>query len=256
MPSLSLAQVAGADVAISQALLTAPAQGGSVVVRITVTNIGDAASANFFVIGGISGAALNTIGGGGATCAKGRNSVYTCALGSLPAGASADLLLTGKVSNTATFTSNANLQSSDANFDNNRSTLTAAVQLPPPDVQISGSASTGSPNAGASFDYRYQIKVGGNVPATGVIFSDVLPPQVALVGVGSSIAGLVCDTTGGVVMCPVGDIAVGGQVQVTLTVTAPAAAGTPITNTAAAFAAGGLDAQGGNNNVTINVTTR
>ena len=179
--------------------------------------------------------------------------MYTCSVPALTAGASIDLGLTARVDNNATtFTSNANLQFGDADFANNRSTVSAAVALPPPDVQISGSASTGSPTAGAVYDYRFQIKVGGNTLAQAVVFTDVLPAEVLVAGV----TGLGCGISGNAVTCQLGDMPVGSQNLVTISVVAPPTVGTAISNSGVALAGDGRDIQPSNNSVTINVTTR
>src|SRR4051812_21377698 len=43
------------------------------------------------------------------------------------------------------------------------------------DLKISGSASTGSPNAGAAFSYTFQVKNSGPDAASDVVFVDTLP---------------------------------------------------------------------------------
>lgn len=256
-PALLRAQVNGPDITVSQTSLSTASVGGTALIRITVTNIGNASATNFLVIGGVGDpATLNSISGAGATCAKGRNAVYTCSLPGLIAGGSTDLLLSAKIGAGASFTSNATLNSGgDVNLTNNRSTLVVPIQQAPPDVQMSGSASTGSPSAGAQFDYRFQVKVGGSVSATGVVFSDALPAELSYVTASASNGGP-CSFNSGVVQCALGDMAAGSQALVTLTVLAPPTAGTAVSNTGTAFAFNGSDNQPGNNTVTVNITTR
>lgn len=258
LPMAALAQVPGVDLKVDQAILGAPSQGGTVSVRVTVTNIGTQPAGIFQIAGGIfAGGTLSTVGARDAACAKGRNSVYTCGFTGLAPGLSSEFLVTGRIDNGATlFTVNARTGgANDVDFSNNNNTITVPVLAAPADVQISGSASTGSPAAGAVYTYTYQIKVAGNVPATGVVFTSAVPADVNLIGAGTSL-GTVCTVDGGVLSCPLGDMAGGGQAVVTLTVQAPAVSGATIASTGVAMAGDGRDANASNNSVTVNVTTR
>lgn len=256
LPAVVSAQVAGVDLRVDQVILTAPSQGASTLVRITVTNVGTEPAGIFQVIGGVTNASLSSVGGAAAACAKGRNSVYTCGLTGLAPGLSTDIVVSARVDNTATsFSSRASTSgAADVNFANNSSTVTAAVVSAPADVQMSGSASTRQPRAGTSFDYTYQVKVGGNVPATGVVFTATLPPEVELVGVGTSL-GQLCTFATSAVSCTLGDIG-NGSVTVTITVNAPGAAGVSFATSAVALAGDGRDANLSNNSVSLDVTTR
>lgn len=254
---MAQAQVAGPDLTITQTTPAQPSQGVGTSVRITVTNVGDAPATSFLVTGGVGSASLNTIGGGGASCAKGRNSVYTCALPGLAVGASTDLFESATVDrNAVTFTSNANVSGgNDANFNNNRSSVSAAVLGTPPDLQMSGSLSDKSPSAAQQVDFRYQLKATGSSTAAGVVFTDVVPAELTLIGVGNSL-GAPCDVAGNVITCQLGDIAGGGQAIVTVTALAPAGTGVTVSNTGTALAADGRDAQLSNNSLTLSLTTR
>jgi uncharacterized repeat protein (TIGR01451 family) len=119
-------------------------------------------------------------------------------------------------------------------------------------LQVSGSASTGSPALGLTFSYVYQVKDNGPWPAPGVTFSDALPAQVGLVGVTTSTGS--CTQTAGTVSCAFGDLAVGGQATVTISVQAPSVADS-ITNTVS-VASGATDRQPSNNTVSVTVQTR
>jgi conserved repeat domain len=79
------------------------------------------------------------------------------------------------------------------------------------DLQISGSASTGSPNAGAAFSYTFQIKNSGPDAASDVTFTDTLPA-----GTGFNYAtanGIVfpCAEASMIVTCNLGAISKGSQ---------------------------------------------
>jgi uncharacterized repeat protein (TIGR01451 family) len=106
------------------------------------------------------------------------------------------------------------------------------------DVQISGSASTGSPSAGSNFTYTFQLKNSGPGVAVGAALTDPLPAGTGFAGAVANGSSTVCNPStdaNGVttVNCALGDMASGTQQVITLNVTGPAAAGT-YTNTATA----------------------
>lgn len=258
LPFGAVAQVALPDLTVSQVIVSPPSQGGTATVRVTATNLGSAPHGVFQVVGGIlAGGSLSTVGARDGSCAKGRNSVYTCGFTGLAPGMSTEFELTTRIDRTAPVMTvyAAVAVNGDANFGNNSTTVTVPVLAAPPDVAISGSASTGSPVAGSVFTYTYQVKVGGSVPAPGVVFTNAVPAELSLVGASTSL-GTVCSLAGSVLSCPLGDMAAGSQAVVTLTVQASAASGTAIANTGAAMAGDGRDANATNNSVTVNVTTR
>ncbi|MBX7111366.1 MAG: DUF11 domain-containing protein [Dehalococcoidia bacterium] len=121
-----------------------------------------------------------------------------------------------------------------------------------PDVQITGSASTGSPAPGAQYRYTYQVKNNSGSTATSVLLEDSLPTDVTVVGVTTT--GGVCSAAGVQVACNLGSLAVGGQQTVVVTVQAPAAPG-PVTNTATVSLAE-VDTKPANNSLTIAVTVK
>lgn len=133
----------------------------------------------------------------------------------------------------------------------------------PTDLQLSGSASTGSPAVGASYTYTYQLRNAGPFGTFGgITFTDALPASLAFVSAAvsppSAIApGGACRAVGQTVTCPLGELQSGsGQATITVTVTAPT---TPqaIANTASvAVVAPQTDASLANNSVTITVTSR
>lgn len=127
------------------------------------------------------------------------------------------------------------------------------------DLQIAGSASTGSPDPGSAFSYTYLVKNSGPANATSVVFSDLLPSNVTpnfAVGAGSvTNCALVGDLSGGTtVQCNLGLIVKGGQASVQINVTAPQVA-QAITNTASVTSAL-TDPKPDNNAVTINVAVK
>lgn len=100
------------------------------------------------------------------------------------------------------------------------------------DLQTSGSASTGSPIAGAPFIYSFQVKNSGPQDAYPSSFSDQLPAGTALDSAQASSNGVVtqCSAADGngakVVTCDLGDLLKGGQATVQINVHAPTTAGT------------------------------
>lgn len=251
------AQNVGLDGRLTQSISGAVSAGSTATVRVTFTNVGTVTTGLFQVTGGVSGASLNGVSGAGATCAKGRNSVYTCSLSSVPPGGSVDMIVSARVDNNAvTFTSSAGTANlADVNFADNRSTLSVPVSGPAPDLQLNAGASDRSPRAGSAYDYVFQVKSSGQ-PASGVSFIGTLPPEATLLGVGTSV-GTVCTVdASGTVFCPLGDLASGGQAVVTVSVLAPATVGTTYSFTGVTAAADGRDANQSNNTGTVEVTTK
>jgi uncharacterized repeat protein (TIGR01451 family) len=130
--------------------------------------------------------------------------------------------------------------------------LTTPVSPGPTDVQVTGSASTGSPARGATYSYTFQVKNNGPLPAYVVTFSDPLPAAVGFAGVQTT-AGT-CSQATGTVSCSLGDLAVGAQANVVITVTAPASPAT-FTNTAS-VASASPDRQPANNSVGVSVQVK
>jgi uncharacterized repeat protein (TIGR01451 family) len=122
------------------------------------------------------------------------------------------------------------------------------------DLQVSGSASTGSPNPGAPYTYTFQVKNAGPDSADASTFTDALPAGAAFsYATVNGVAGA-CAATNGVVSCSLGTIAKGSQATVVVGATAPVAAGSfSSTGTAASSAS---DPQPGNNSATVTVQVK
>ena len=133
-----------------------------------------------------------------------------------------------------------------------QASVNVAIAPAPTDIQVTGAASTGSPTVGSTYSCTFQVKDNGPWPAPGVSFSDTLPSVVSLVGVNPT-AGT-CNVSGATVSCSIGDLPVGGQANVTISVQAPA---TPQTFTdSASVAMADIDSQPANNTVGVTVQVR
>lgn len=130
------------------------------------------------------------------------------------------------------------------------------------DLQISGSASTGSPDPGSVYTYTFQIKNNGGSTADAVQFEDVLPGQVVASYSSANSGQYTCanfgtgldGSEGTAVRCSIGSLAKGGQVTVVVGVTAPDNA-LSYGNTATVSSAT-ADPKTTNNSAVVNVTVK
>ena len=137
------------------------------------------------------------------------------------------------------------------------------------DIQISGSASSGSPAIGSTYTYTYQVKNAGPWGTYGgIFFVDTLPDSLRYVSSSVTVVSLltgvtanvdVCSVVGQTVTCPIGELQNGGlsgQRTITLTVEAPSAP-QQIVNTASVHTVlPQTDSQIANNSVTVTVATK
>jgi uncharacterized repeat protein (TIGR01451 family) len=127
------------------------------------------------------------------------------------------------------------------------------------DIQISGSASTGSPGPGQPFSYTFQVKNSGPQTASATRFTDQLPVGTTL-GFGtvngfSAPCSSATNANGAtVVSCNLSDIAKGGQATVMVSLKAPMSVGT-FSNTGTATSSVS-DPQLSNNTVSINAQVK
>lgn len=98
------------------------------------------------------------------------------------------------------------------------------------DIQLSGSASSGSPDAGASVSYTFQLRNGSANAASNVVFTDTLPAGTAYLGAGVTGVPFGCSQAMMVVTCNIGTVLKGSQYNIVVTITAPITAG-EFTNT-------------------------
>lgn len=119
------------------------------------------------------------------------------------------------------------------------------------DIQVSGSASTGSPAAGATFSYTFQVKNSGSDVANDVVFTDDLPDGTGFNYAVKTIAGAnyLCEGQGMRVACNLGTMTKGTQYSVTINLNAPVTVGT-FSDTGAAVSTT-ADPQPANNAFTV-----
>ncbi len=124
----------------------------------------------------------------------------------------------------------------------------------PVDLQLTGSASQGSPPVGGTYSYTYQVKNAGPWPTSGgASFSDDLPASLAFVAVTATSGAC---TGGQTVSCALGDLANGAQATITITVRAPPTAQQIVNTASASLAAPQLDTNAANDAVAIAVAAR
>src|SRR4051794_8606636 len=239
-PNVALAQ--SADLAITKTDgVTTATSGGSVTYTITASNAGpsNATGATVTDTFPISLTATWTcVGVGGGTCtAAGSGNINDTV--NLPAGgsvtytASATLSAsaTGTLSNTTTVTAPGGV--TDPNPGNNSATDTDTLGAPPA-VSVSGTkTAAGLPTAGSTITYTVTLSNAGPGAQTdnvGNEFTDVLPPQLALVSA-TATSGTAVATIGTNTVTWNGAIPAGGSVTITITATIlPAAAGQTVSN--------------------------
>jgi uncharacterized repeat protein (TIGR01451 family) len=125
------------------------------------------------------------------------------------------------------------------------------VQPGPTDLQITGSSNNGSPPVGGTFNYTYQVKNNGPLPAFGVTFDDPLPLSI-LLGSSLTVDNGTCTTSvvSNSVHCDIGSLGAGQQSDISFSAT-PTVAGA-FGNTATVGMTGD-DIHPTNNSVTVTV---
>jgi uncharacterized repeat protein (TIGR01451 family) len=254
-PVLAATASAPGDLAISISGPDTGVVGTPAPVTVTVTNTTStsttlAASEIVILVGGstaqIQGGVRNSTGG---PCARNGQAEQFCSVPGIAPGASATLVFSVEALAPGSLTAAAAQAFSQSSVF---ASISMTIAPAPTDVQVSGSASTGSPARGASYAYTFQVKDNGPWLAPGVTFSDVLPGGVTLISVSSTVGS--CGAAAGTVTCDLGDLGVGAQAVVTETVQAPLTPAT-IVNTAS-VAMADADRQPANNSVGVTVQVK
>jgi uncharacterized repeat protein (TIGR01451 family) len=231
--------------------------GGPVSYTITVNNAGPAAATGVRVTDTIpAGLTVNTQTSSRGTCAQSGGQVQ-CDVGSLPAGESATITVTGTVSqsfsgtlaNTATVTGG----QTDPSTANNSSTATVNVPAAPvaADLRVVKTASPQSVQAGQTVTYTITVTNQGPGPTTGVRVVDTIPAGFTVTGTTATRGP--CSQSGAEVRCDLGTVSVGTPETITVTGTVSQSATGQLSNTATATA-DQTDPQTANNTATAVVT--
>ena len=210
----------------------------------------------------------NVIGGQVTTSqgACGFNGVnLNCNLGDLAPGASATVTLTA-TAGTTTVTNTASVADldaagnpiTDATPANNTASATTTVTPPvQTDIQVTGAAQNGGPNAGSPDTYTWQIKDNqGAINAPNVVFTNVLPSNLQFTSVSTSMGsctGPASGSAGGTITCSVATLPGGQTMVVTVNVVVTQAA-TISTTGSATFQ--GTDTNPNNNSFTVTIKSK
>jgi uncharacterized repeat protein (TIGR01451 family) len=151
-------------------------------------------------------------------CLRNDASQFFCLFGTLAAGASLTVTMVTVPTDAGVFTVFSN--AGPINDDTADST-TIDIAPSPTDVQVTGSASNGSPARGSGFTYTFQVKNNGPFTADDVTFADTLPAALPVDSVTAS-NGSACSVTGQSVSCALGSLSVGSQSTIVIGTTAPA----------------------------------
>ena len=122
------------------------------------------------------------------------------------------------------------------------------------DLQLSGSASTGSPDPGGALKYTFGVKNSGPEAASTAAFSDTLPAGFSYTGATVNGVATACSYDGATVACSLGNLASGGSATVVVNTLAATTIGT-FSNTGSVSAATS-DPKPTNNSTTTSVSTK
>jgi uncharacterized repeat protein (TIGR01451 family) len=261
---------AGGDAtARSQAAVTSPgdytvtlAAGGAVAQSVrtpytaSVTNNTANSTLTIITVLDFPGATINLVP---ASCARIGPELLRCAAPAVPTGTTLTYA-TAITPNQAgpatygasvdTFDPTTGITSGPANFVDD----TPFVAPAPTDVQVTGSSNQGSPPLGSLFTYTFQVKNNGPFATFGgVSFTDPLPAALTFAGVTTDTGAC---TSGAIVSCALGDLAVGAQATIRIDVQAPTTAQS-VTNTASVAISGPeTDRNPANDAVSVTVTAK
>ena len=236
-----LPTIAQADVALVKTVAPRPVVAGQTVTwTLTARNNGPSQATGVTItdsvpsaVTGVSAATATP----GATCAAPGGNV-SCTVPTLASGATFVVTVsgtvgpdaaTGALSNVANVTATTPV---DPSPDNNSASATAEV-IARADVSVlkDGPATA---VAGDRVDWTMRVRNDGPSTATGVRLTDALPAGVTFVSATSAPAGVSCTAEDGQVTCPVGTLAPGEEVLVTIrgAIGSGVTGGTALTNTA------------------------
>ncbi|HYX54080.1 MAG TPA: fibronectin type III domain-containing protein, partial [Candidatus Limnocylindrales bacterium] len=276
--AVTLLVVQAVDIGIS---MTAPASanaGAFVTFTMTLANNGPGDAAMVTLTDTLPGTFVSSSTTQG-VCAQ-NVATFTCNLGGLLAGAKAVVKVTVAAGNQA-ITNTASVQLRDAfgNLINEtvgaNNVASATININPPvgggggggvgvggagasaDVQVTGSARNGGPNAGTGDTFVWQIKNNtGNATAQNVVFTLQLPSNFQFLDAAASqgtCSGISQGSTGGTLTCNLANLP-GGQTMLVNVDFVPLIAGTFSATGSATF--GGTDTQTTNNSFSVTIRPR
>jgi uncharacterized repeat protein (TIGR01451 family) len=198
-------------------------------ISIVVTNSMATAAAGTLGFSATIGTRVSAVNATGGLCTNigggPGGALLFCEIQSLAPGASATVTFSATASQLGTVDiGGATSPSGGAGVFDTAFDLSLPVTPAPTDVQVTGFASTGSPKLGSVYSYTFQVKNNGPFVAPSVTFVDTLPASLSFVGVTSN--GGACSQAAGTVNCAFGDMAVGSQAKVVISVQAPGTAQT------------------------------
>jgi uncharacterized repeat protein (TIGR01451 family) len=176
-----------------------------------------------------------------------------CALGTVPAGGGATVVIRVIPNSPGSLTDMASVTSGvpDPNLANNNAAVTVNAVTPPApeaDVSLTLSAAPNPVVVGQTLTYTVNVSNSGPSDATGVTLSDALPAEVMLVSAQPNQGSCAGAAT---VSCSLGTLAVGGHASVVIQVV-PNAAGTLVDT--ASVTSGVADPDPSNNHAAVTVT--
>jgi uncharacterized repeat protein (TIGR01451 family) len=230
---LELTKIAGAAV-----------RGGEVAFTLVINNRGPSTATGVQVNDPLpAGLSLRSATPSQGSCSDAGGSV-SCALGSMAAGASAQVTILAGVSPElaagATITNSAAVTGNEPDpepEDNDDTAKTTVVEPPPagPSLVLEKSASQAQARLGVPFTYVIDVRNEGTGPATGVRVTDTLSRAARLVSVRPSQGR--CNRSGRAVSCSLGELGGGASAQIRLRVVSLRVG--PLRNVASVVADGG-----------------
>ena len=240
------------DLSLAKAMVTPFVAGATGTFRLTVTNVGNGATAGPISITDplVAGLTFVSASGAGWNCSA-AGSLVTCTNpGPIAPGASSTLDLVVAIAPGVTTISNSATVTvpGDANGGNNTGTVSATPIASPPDLSLTKVANAAF-LVGQPASYAITVRNTGTGPTVGAItLTDAVPSSLTVTGAAGP--GWTCTITGQLVTCTnPGPLAPGATAIVTITVVPTAAAVPAVTNTASVATPG--DANPGNNDGSV-----
>ncbi|MBK9711345.1 MAG: DUF11 domain-containing protein [Kouleothrix sp.] len=220
---------------------------------IVVSNSGPGAAYNVTLSDQLPAGVAWSVGGpDGAACSIDGNGLLTCSFGTLAAGASTTITVSGTTdpADCGTLTNSVTVAASnEANTADNSSTASITVSCP--NVMVSKTADHSPINAGDTAAFTIVVSNIGQGTAYDVTLTDNLPAGVAW-SISPAVTG--CDIQTGTLSCSLGDLAAGASVEIHISGVTDAADCGVLSNTATVAATNEAAVAQGNNSSTATIT--